>query len=71
MKQIIKDYPYLQLAIITIAIAMGIAMGIAIFPLIFIDNILLSILYIVIIYPFIMLGVYKIVVILNAKTGKL
>ena len=35
------------------------------------DYILLSILYIVIIYPFIMLGVYKIVVKLNAKTGKL
>lgn len=67
MKQIIKDYLYLQLVIITIAMIMGIA----IFPLIFIDNILLSILYIVIIYPFIMLGVYKIVVKLNAKTGYL
>lgn len=67
MKQIIKDYLYLQLAIITIAVTISIA----IFPLIFINNILLSILYIVIIYPFIMLGVYKIVVKLNAKTGEL
>lgn len=67
MKQIIKDYLYLQLAIITITVIIGIA----ILPLIFINNILLSILYIVIIYPLIMLGVYKIVVILNAKTGKL
>ena len=67
MKQIIKDYLYLQLAIITIAIAIGIA----IFLLIFIDNILLSILYIVIIYPFIMLGVYKIAAILNAKADEL
>ena len=67
MKQIIKNYLYLQLAIITIAITIGIA----IFPLIFIDNILLSILYIVIILPLIMLGVYKIAVILNAKTDYL
>lgn len=67
MKQIIKDYLYLQLVIITITITIGIA----ILPLIFINNILLSILYIVIIYPLIMLGVYKIVVILNAKIGKL
>ena len=67
MKQIIKDYLYLELAIIAIAIIISIA----IFPLIFINNILLSILYIVIISPFIMLGVYKIVVKLNAKTGKL
>ena len=67
MKQIIKDYLYLELAIIAIAIIISIA----IFPPIFINNILLSILYIVIIYPFIMLGVYKIVVKLNAKTSKL
>lgn len=67
MKQIIKDYLYLELAIITIAIIISIT----IFPLIFINNILLFILYMVIIYPFIMLGVYKIVVKLNAKTGKL
>ena len=67
MKQIIKDYLYLELAIIAIVIIISIA----IFPLIFINNILLSILYIVIIYPFIMLGVYKIVVKLNDKTGKL
>lgn len=67
MKQIIKDYLYLELAIIAIAIIIGIA----ILPLIFINNILLSILYIVIIYPFIMLGIYKIVVKLNDKTGKL
>ena len=67
MKQIIKDYLYLQLAIITIAVIISIA----IFPLIFITNILLSILYIVIIYPFIMLGVYKIVVKLNTKSSYL
>ena len=67
MKQIIKDYLYLQLAIITIAVIISIA----IFPLIFINNILLSILYIVIIYPFIMLVAYKIVVKLNTKTNYL
>lgn len=67
MKQIIKDYLYLQLVIITIAMIIGIA----IFPLIFIDNILLSILCIVIIYPFIMLVAYKIAVKLNAKTNYL
>ena len=67
MKQIIKDYLYLELAIIAIVIIISIA----IFPLIFINNILLSILYIIIIYPFIMLGVYKIAVILNDKTDEL
>ena len=67
MKQIIKDYLYLELAIIAIVIIISIA----IFPLIFINNILLSILYIVIIYPLIMLGIYKIVVKLNTKTSKL
>ena len=67
MKQIIKDYLYLELTIIAILIIVSIL----VFPLIFINNILLSILYIVIIYPFIMLGVYKIVVKLNAKTGYL
>lgn len=67
MKQIIKNYLYFELAIITIAVFIGIA----VLPLIFINNILLSILYIIIIYPLIMLGIYKIAVILNAKTGKL
>ena len=67
MKQIIKDYLYIELAIIAILIIISIL----VFPLIFINNILLSILYVVIIYPFIMLGVYKIVVKLNAKTDKL
>ena len=66
MKQIIKDYLYLELTIIMIAV-----IGIAILPFIFINNILLSILYIVMIYPLIMLGVYKILVILNTKTDKL
>ena len=67
MKQIIKDYLFLELGIVTIAIIIGIV----VFPLIYIDNILFAILYFVIIYTLIMLGVYKIVVILNAKTGKL
>lgn len=67
MKQIIKNYLYIELAIISIAIILSIL----IFPFIFINNILLFILYIVIIYPFIMLGVYKIVVKLNAKTDEL
>lgn len=67
MKQIIKDCLYLELRTIMIAIIIGIA----VFPLIFIDNILFAILYLVIICPLIMLGVYKIAVILNAKIGKL
>lgn len=67
MKQIIKDCLYLELGTIIIAIIIGIA----VFPLIFIDNILFAILYLVIICPLIMLGVYKIAVILNAKIGKL
>lgn len=67
MKQIIKNYLCIELAIITIFVIIGIV----VFPLIFINNILLSILYLVIILPLMMLAVCKIVVILNAKTGKL
>ena len=67
MKQIIKDYLYIELAIIAIFIIISIL----VFPLIFINNILLSILYVVIILPLIMLGVYKIAVILNDKTDYL
>ena len=67
MKHIIKNFLYLELGTIMIAIIIGIA----VFPLIYIDNVLFAILYLVIIYPLIMLGVYKIAVILNAKTGKL
>ena len=67
MKQIIKDYLYIELAIIAIFIIISIL----VFPLIFINNILLSILYVVIILPLIMLGVYKIAVKLNAKTNYL
>nr|DAW35393.1 MAG TPA: hypothetical protein [Caudoviricetes sp.] len=67
MKQIIKDYLYLKLGIIVLAIIIA---GGA-FPIMYIDNVLFAILYLVIIYPLIMLGVYKIAVILNAKTGKL
>lgn len=58
MKQIIKDYLYLELGIIVLAI---IIVG-GIFPIMYIDNVAFAILYLIILYPLIMLGIYKIVV---------
>lgn len=63
MKQIIKDLLYLEL----VTIMMAIIIGIAAFPLIYIDNVLFAILYLIIIYPLMMLGIYKIVVTLYTK----
>lgn len=58
MKQIIKDYLYLELGIIVLAI---IIVG-GIFSIMYIDNVAFAILYLIILYPLIMLGIYKIVV---------
>lgn len=67
MKQIIKDYLYLELGIIVLAIVIG---G-GLFPIMYIANGAFAILYLVIIYPLMMLGIYKIAVKLNAKTNYL
>jgi hypothetical protein len=63
MKQIIKDYLYLELGIIVLAI---IIVG-GIFPIMYIANGAFVILYIVILYPLIMLGIYKIIITLYTK----
>ena len=67
MKQTIKDYLYLELGIITLAIIICSS----ILPLLCIDNVLFAILYFVILCPLIMLGIYEIVVILYNKINKL
>lgn len=67
MKQIIKNYLYLELAIITLFVIFSIGL----FPIIYINNVLFGILYLVILYPIITLGLYKIVFILYDKLSKL
>lgn len=67
MKQIIKEYLRFTLVITTtfIIICSGVL------PISYIDNILFTILYLVIPWPLILLGIYKIVVILYNKIDKL
>ena len=67
MKQIIKEYLRFTLVITTtfIIICSGVL------PIIYISNILFTILYLVILWPWILLGIYKIVVILYNKIDKL
>lgn len=67
MKQIIKDYLYLELGIIILAIVIGCGL----LPIIFIDNVLFAILYLVVLYPLVALGIYKIVFTLYTKNSKL
>lgn len=66
MKQIIKDYLYLELGIIVLAITI---VG-GIFPIMYIANGVFAILYLVILYPLIMLGIYKILVCYILKISK-
>ncbi len=63
MKQIIKEYLYLKAGIIILAILIA---SIA-FPIMYITNGVFAILYLAIIYPLIMQGIYKILVILYLK----
>lgn len=67
MKQTIKDYLRFTLVITTtfIIICSGVL------PISYIDNILFTILYLVIPWPWIMVVIYKIVVILYNKIDKL
>lgn len=67
MKQIIKDYLYLELGIITLVDIICVGL----FPVIYIDDVIFAILYFIIPCPLIMLGIYKIVVILYNKINKL
>lgn len=63
MKQIIKEYLYLKAGITILAILIA---SIA-FPIMDITNGVFAILYLAIIYPLIMQGIYKILVILYLK----
>lgn len=56
MKQTIKDYLHLTLGITTIFIIICSC----VLPIIYISNILFTILYLVILWPWILLGIYKI-----------
>lgn len=67
MKQTIKNYLYLELGTITLFVIFSIGL----FPIIYINNVLFGILYLVILYPIITLGIYKIVVIVLNKIDKL
>lgn len=67
MKQTIKNYLYLELGIITLALIIYSS----VLPLLYIDNVLFAILYFVIPCPLIMFGIYKIVVILYTKINEL
>ena len=66
MKQAIKYYLDLLLAIITLFVILSIGL----FPIIYLDN-TLAILYFAILYPIITLGLYKVVIILYIRINKL
>lgn len=66
MKQTIKNYLDLLLAIITLFVIFSIGL----FPIIYLDNVL-AILYFAILYPIITLGLYKVVIILYIRINKL
>lgn len=68
MKQTIKNYLYLELVIITSFIIFSSAI---LFPVFYINNILFAILYLIIPCPLIIIGIYKIVLILYDKISKL
>ena len=67
MKQIIIVYIHFILLVVT----MFIIAGSCLLPIIYIDNILFVILYIVILWPWIMVVIYKIVIALDNKINKL
>lgn len=67
MKQIIIVYIHFILLVTT----MFIIAGSCLLPIIYIDNILFVILYIVILWPWIMVVIYKIVIALDNKINKL
>ena len=63
MKQIIRLY----LSFILLVIMLSINLCAFLIPALYINNILFVILYLIIVYPLIMLGIYKISVILYNK----
>ena len=67
MKQIIIVYIHFILLVAT----MFIIAGSCLLPIIYIDNILFVILYIVILWPWIMVVIYKIVIALDNKINKI
>ena len=67
MKQIIIAYLYFILLVVTIFIIMSSCL----FPIIYIDNVLFALLYIVILWPWIMTVIYKIAIALYNKIDKI
>lgn len=68
MKQIIKNYLHLMLSIIALSIIFSSAI---LFPLFYINNVLFTILYLIIVWPLIMIGIYQVLIILYDKISKL
>lgn len=67
MKQIYKEYLIFVIAVITIILILCASL----LPILHINNVLFALLYLVIPYPLILIGIYKIVVILYNKIDKL
>lgn len=67
MKQAIKDYLCCEVAVIAIILIFCIGF----LPILYIDNVLFAILYSIIVFPLITLGVYKIVITLLTKIVRL
>lgn len=67
MKQIYKEYLIFVIAVITIILILCAGL----LPILHINNVLFAFLYLVIPYPLILIGIYKIVVILYNKIDKL
>lgn len=67
MKSTTKEYLIYVIAVI--AIIFIICAGLL--PILFINNVLFALLYLVILYPLIIIGIYKIVFILYDKISKL
>lgn len=67
MKQIYKEYLIFVIAVITIILILCADL----LPILHINNVLFALLYLVIPYPLILIGIYKIVVILYNKIDKL
>lgn len=67
MKQIYKEYLIFVMAVIAIILILCAGL----LPILHINNVLFALLYLVIPYPLILIGIYKIVVILYNKIAKL
>ena len=67
MKQIYKEYLIFVMAVIAIILILCAGL----LPILHINNVLFALLYLVIPYPLVLIGIYKIIVILYNKIAKL